>query len=69
MDMKGPMVLGNTVQEVIRHGAGREVTPDGDRALQDYKTDKYLFSWQGLVQKWILNNFSTKHTGLYSELT
>lgn len=69
VDVKGPVVLGNTVQEVIRHGTGREVTPDGDRVLQDYKIDTYLFSWQGLVQKQILNNFSKKHAGLYSEWT
>lgn len=66
--MKEPVVLGNTVQKVIRHEVGREVMPDGDHVLQDYAIAKYLLSQQGLVQKWILNNF-TKYTGLYSELT
>lgn len=67
--MKEPVVLGNSVQEAIRHEVGREMMPDGDRVLQDYAIAKYLLTRQGLVQKWILNNFSTKYTGLYSELT
>lgn len=66
--MKGPVVLGNTTQEVIRHRAGSEVMLDDDPVLQDYRIANYLLSYQGLVQKQILNNL-TKHTGLHSELT
>lgn len=52
------------MQVVIRHEVGGEVMPDCDHAVQDYATAKYLPSQQGLVQKWIVNTFSTKHTGL-----
>lgn len=41
---------------------------DDDHVLQDYRIANYLLSYQGLVQKQILNNFK-KHTGLHSEFT
>lgn len=67
--MKGTVALGHSGQEAIRHEVGSEVMPDSDRVLRDYAIAKYLLTRQGLVQKWILNNFSTKYAGLCSELT